>query len=262
MLNRTRRAVLAVVSVFTLAIAATASAAAFTPGNIVVYRVGDGVAALGTGAAAAFLAEYTPAGALVQTVPLPTTTVGANRRLTAAGSQAEGLLNRSTNGGFLLVGGYDAAVATATVGTTTSAAVNRVVARVSPSGTIDTTTALTDASSGSNFRSVITTTGTDLWLTGGAGGVRYTIIGSVGTAVVYPRRGRASQFGLRLDGARERRPEETCATELFEPRCHRTLRAAQTVSQAKRQRFTVRVSTRFGVSSTSTQPCPSPMRSV
>src|SRR5262249_17571744 len=61
-------------------------AASFTSGNLVVYRVGDGSAALGSGATAVFLDEYTPGGVLVQSIALPTTISGANRRLTASGS--------------------------------------------------------------------------------------------------------------------------------------------------------------------------------
>ena len=65
----------------------------FTAGNLVVYRVGDGVAALSTAAAPAFLDEYTPAGVIVQSVALPTAVSGSNRRLVATGNAGtEGLL--------------------------------------------------------------------------------------------------------------------------------------------------------------------------
>ena len=51
-----------------------ASAAAFTEGDVVVLRVGDGAGGLTGAAAPLFLDEYTPGGTLVQSVPLPTTT--------------------------------------------------------------------------------------------------------------------------------------------------------------------------------------------
>jgi hypothetical protein len=59
----------------------------------------------------------------------------------------------------------------------------RTVGRVSLDGSINTTTLLTDAYVSSNFRSVASTNGTDLWLSGNAasaanGGVRYTTLGS------------------------------------------------------------------------------------
>src|SRR5436190_21706313 len=70
----------------------TASAAVpFTQGNIVVYRVGDGSIALAPAAAAVFLDEYTPTGTLVQSIAMPRTTSGLNKRLTATGtSTSEG----------------------------------------------------------------------------------------------------------------------------------------------------------------------------
>jgi hypothetical protein len=49
-----------------------AAASAFTMGDLVVVRVGDGSAALTGNATAAFLDEYTQAGVLVQSIPLPT----------------------------------------------------------------------------------------------------------------------------------------------------------------------------------------------
>jgi hypothetical protein len=120
-----------------------ANAASFTPGNLVVVRIGDGTAPLTPNATAVFLDEYTPAGVLVQSIALPTSVVGANFRLTNSGTAtSEGFLNLSSNGLYLLHGGYDAAVGTAAIAGTTSTAVARVVARVDLNGNIDTTTAL------------------------------------------------------------------------------------------------------------------------
>src|SRR4051794_27158146 len=73
--------------------------AAFTPGDIVVYRIGDGNAALSAVAQRVFLDEYTPTGTLVQTIPMPTvatTADNANRALTASGTAtSEGQLHLS-----------------------------------------------------------------------------------------------------------------------------------------------------------------------
>ena len=55
--------------------------AAFTPGNVVIYRVGDGAGALSPNGSAVFLDEYTPTGSLVQTVAMPTTASGNQRQL-------------------------------------------------------------------------------------------------------------------------------------------------------------------------------------
>src|SRR5688500_7710791 len=69
--------------------------AAFTPGNVVIYRVGDGIAALTGNGSAVFLDEYTPAGTLVQSVAMPTTASGNQRQLIAGGTAtAEGLVTR------------------------------------------------------------------------------------------------------------------------------------------------------------------------
>jgi DNA/RNA endonuclease G (NUC1) len=174
-------AVLFGVSVFVhqMYFARRVQAAGFTAGNIVVYRVGDGVAALGSAATAVFLDEYTPAGVLVQSIPMPTTLVGSNRRLTASGTAtAEGLLTRSVDGQSLLLTGYDAVLATASISSSSSGTINRVIGRVNTGGVVDTTTALSDGSTGSNPRSATSTDGVNLWFTGGAGGPRFTTLGS------------------------------------------------------------------------------------
>src|SRR5215213_8938350 len=113
-------------------------AASFTSGNLVVYRVGDGGAGLTGVATAVFLDEYTPAGALVQSIAMPIAVSGSNKRLTASGSSTtEGMLTRSTDGQYLVLAGYDATPGTASISGTSSSTVNRVVGRVDASGTID-----------------------------------------------------------------------------------------------------------------------------
>ena len=152
------------------------SAAAFTGGNIVIYRVGTGAAALSSAATAVFLDEYTPAGTLVQSIALPTADSGANQTLTASGSAtSEGLLNRSTDGRYLILTGYDTAIGTANVATTGSTV--RVVGRVDASGNVDTTTALTNLGS-NNIRSAVSTDGSAFWLSSAATGVNYATLGA------------------------------------------------------------------------------------
>jgi hypothetical protein len=157
---------------------AFASAAAITSGNLVVYRVGDGSAALSNASTAVFLDEYTPAGVLVQSIALPTT---AGTALTASGTaSSEGLITVSPDGKYLSLTGYSAAPGTASINGTASATTPRTV------GVLDTTsttnavsyTFLTDAATGNNIRSAVTTNGTDLYVAGAAGGVRYATAGS------------------------------------------------------------------------------------
>jgi hypothetical protein len=150
-------------------------ASTISAGNLFVYRVGTGTGALGSAAAAVFIDEYTTGGALVQSIPMPTAASGANGILTASGSAtSDGLLTPSTNGQYLMVTGYDAAPGTASVVTGASA---RTVGRVALNGTVDTTTRLSDAGS-SNFRSAASTDGVNIWVSGGATGVRYTTLGA------------------------------------------------------------------------------------
>jgi hypothetical protein len=166
-----------------------ASAIPFTAGNLVVEQIGDGTTTLNSAAAPVFVNEYTPSGTLVQSIPMPTSVNGSNLRLTDSGSAtSDGYLNLSTNGQYLTLTGYNAAVGTASVASTSTtggSATVRVVGRIDGSGNVDTTTSLT-AYSGNNIRSAITTNGTDIWTSGAAasgnpGGVVYTTFGASGT---------------------------------------------------------------------------------
>src|SRR5262245_46582125 len=83
-------------------------AAPFVRGNLVVYRVGNGVDDLVNTGNPVFLDEYTPAGIYVQSIPLPTTPSGSNHRLIASGTAtSEGLISRSSDGRYILLTGYD-----------------------------------------------------------------------------------------------------------------------------------------------------------
>ena len=160
-----------------------ATAAQFTPGNVVVLRVGTGAAALTSAATPVYLDEYTPAGVLVQSLALPTAAAGTQLPLVNSGTaSSEGFLNLSADGRYLLHAGYGAVPGTVSIASTASATTPRVVARVALDGSIDTSTALGDAYSASNIRSVTSTNGVDLW-TGGTssttGGVRYTTLGAL-----------------------------------------------------------------------------------
>src|ERR1051326_7847873 len=77
------------------------------PGDLVIYRVGDGSAAIGTAATAVFLDEYTPLGVLVQSIALPSSGAG---QLTAVGNATtEGIISRSQDGSRLIFTGYSKA---------------------------------------------------------------------------------------------------------------------------------------------------------
>ena len=143
-------------------------AAPFTPGNVAVFRKVPTAGALHI---PVFVDEYTPGGQLVQSLPMPTTTVGANRRLVAESPTGlDGNITRSVDGRYLTLAGLDAALGNE--GTTP----DRVIARVDALGTIDTTTALTDA--GSMPRGAVTLDGSGFFLVGSSQGVRYATLGA------------------------------------------------------------------------------------
>jgi hypothetical protein len=148
-------------------------AAAFTPGDLVIYRVGDGTGSLVNTGNAVFLDEYTPAGVLVQSITLPSSGTDA---LIASGTQtSEGQINFSPNGQFLAVTGYNTATGGTTVlNSSLGTAINRIVDVIDSTGSVASSTKLKDFASGNNPRSAIVTNGNEIWVSGAAGGVRYT----------------------------------------------------------------------------------------
>jgi len=152
----------------------------FIPGDVVVYRIGDGSSLLANTGGAVFLDEYSPSGILVQSIALPSVASGANQPLIASGTAvSEGMLTLSTDGRYLLLTGYATTLpASGSLSSTAGAMVPRTVGRVGFDGSVDTSTALADFADGNNPRSAVSTDGTQLWLGGAAGGVRYTTLGS------------------------------------------------------------------------------------
>ena len=165
-----------------LLLSASAFAAGFAPGDLAVIRVANGVGALGSTATATYLDEYTPGGTFVQTVNLPTTTIGANLALTLTGSGVnEGYMELSANGQYLTLAGYNAAPGAATSSTTASATPRTIgLVRLS-NGSVDTTTAINSGTSG-NIRSVATVDGTGFWASSSSAGVGYFNYGGLQTA--------------------------------------------------------------------------------
>lgn len=152
----------------------TGAFAQFTTGNIAVVRVGNGTATLGSGAAATAILDHSKVSATFATGAALNN--GAGVKLTNSGSAtSEGALALSADGKFLTLGGYDAAVGTASVAGTASSSVNRVAAAVDMSGAV--TYSATTLYSGSNIRSVWSTNGTEMYTGGpavtGSGGINY-----------------------------------------------------------------------------------------
>jgi hypothetical protein len=148
--------------------------AQFTTGSLVVLRVGEGVSALNNTGTAVFLDQFNTTGSgqtANYTLAMPTVTSGAINRLVMSGSaSSEGQLTLSLDKTKIVVAGYDAALGTASVASSTSATVARVVNGVDSEGTVSTLATTSVNFSGNNFRSAYSN-GTNVWAVGGATGL-------------------------------------------------------------------------------------------
>ena len=165
---------------------------AFAPGNVVVYRVGDGASNLVNTGSPVFLDEYTPGGVLVRSVAMPTTVIDNNYQLIANGiAPSEGFLTRSLDGSCLVLTGYGTTMGGGNLSATTAASVPRVVGVVSYSGALDTTTALNDFADGNTPRSAVSVEGSTIWVAGSIG-VRSAARGATNSVALT-----ASSFNVR-----------------------------------------------------------------
>jgi hypothetical protein len=179
----------------------------FTPGNIVVSRIGNGAANINTALTqTVYLDEYTPAGTLVQTIAMPTAASGSNNILTLVGgggggsNRYTGNITLSADRRFITLAGYNAAPGT---GLLDGVGVSRTIGLVKYDGTVNTTTSLTDFSQNGTPTAAITTNGIDLWCggyqgtTAATGGIHYTTIGST-TSTQLNTDAYSNIFGLQI----------------------------------------------------------------
>ncbi len=142
----------------------------FTAGNVVALRLGTGSAALSAAGTAVFLEEMS-SSSVVNTIAIPTT--GNARMVLHGSSTAEAQMTRSSDGSVLILPGYDAAAGTASINSTTSDLVPRVISTIGlNAGTFQRATSTNTFFSANNFRSA-TSNGTDYWGVGSNGGVNY-----------------------------------------------------------------------------------------
>src|SRR6476620_6392333 len=86
-----------------LAVASLSNAAPIAPGDLLIYRAGNGESLVNTGNAV-FIDEYTRAGVLVQSIPMPTVANGAQQALYSPGnSSSEGLLTRTSDSNYVML---------------------------------------------------------------------------------------------------------------------------------------------------------------
>lgn len=169
-----------------LPLALAAQAASVTPGNLVIYRVGDGSASLANTATSVFLDEYTPLGLFVQSFTMATSGGSA---LTAVGNATtEGILSLSRTGGRVIFTGYRADSGSANPSGTLPANNPRVIGTLAwNAGTYDTSIGVTDATG--TIRSATSTDGSSLFYAGTSGSVRYVgAPGAASTSVVIDAR--------------------------------------------------------------------------
>lgn len=161
---------------------------AFTPGNFVVCRIGDGVNALNYNAPVlvypAFLDEFTPAGVLVQSVAMPVSANGDNKALTLAPARSYGLINLSTDGQSLVLAGLNAPPGKNVLNS--PIAVSRTIGLIKYDGTINTTTSVNDLA---GYPSSAVSNGIDIWCTSNAplatfAGIRYTTLGAASSTQI------------------------------------------------------------------------------
>ena len=176
--------VLGLVGVLTvLALGTSALAAAFTAGNIVIYRVGNGTQLMTNTGNSVFLDEFTTNGTWVQSIMMPTNWYGANAPLITDGSGfAQGLMTRSTDGRFIVLTGFGATLGQFTnfslFSSLASNEAPRVVGLVDGLGNINTKTTQTNVFAEEEIRSAVSTDGTNLWYGGAGTGIKATTRGS------------------------------------------------------------------------------------
>src|SRR5437763_555568 len=138
-----------------------ASGATFTAADLLVVRVGDGAASLSTKAAPVSLLEFSRTGTLVQTINLSSS--GASALTMVGTTTTEGILTASNNGNYFLLAGYRKSSGGTSPSADASTTTSRVIGRATMSGTVDTTTALTDAYSAVSISSAASKDGTQFW---------------------------------------------------------------------------------------------------
>jgi hypothetical protein len=171
-----------------LAAPAFGAPTSFTAGDLVVYQVTETGACCSSAAGSVQLVDYSTSGvASGFSVPLPDTSSGSSHALVESGKATnDGDLTLSGDGAYLYATGYDAPDGTASI--TSAPSTPRTVAIVSSTGTVDTSTSFTDATSeAQNFRSATGPTGgSSSFYNGGGAGVGYSADGASTDSFIDP----------------------------------------------------------------------------
>lgn len=149
-----------------LPLAAAAQAPFFTPGNLAVLRLGDGSQALTSSGNTLYIDQFTPAGALVNSVVVPDS--GGSALLVSGAAGSEGGLARSVDRTLLAVAGYHAnrGSISGSLANQTGTAVPRGVATISAQGVFTLAQTSTTVYSGNNIRGAIADGTNNFWTAG------------------------------------------------------------------------------------------------
>jgi Ig-like domain-containing protein/immunoglobulin I-set domain protein len=166
--------------------------AQFYPGNLAVLRAGDGVQILTNSGNQIFVDQYTRAGALVNTIAIPTN--GPQSLLISGKASSEGFINLSSDKHLITLVGYNTnltAASTNSLADSLSSAVPRAIATIDYLGNYHFITNTTTFFSANNIRSGITDGTNNFWVAGAASGTVYlglnttsAVLQSVNTEVV------------------------------------------------------------------------------
>jgi len=147
----------------------------FTAGNLVVEQVGDGTTTLSSAATTVKLLQFAPDGtpatgtSFFGSTGTPTT---APYNIVESGSAtSNGYISLSTDKAFVVVPGYNAPNAIASIASSSAATYGRTIGKATYTGALQTNGTF-NALGANNYRCVVSN-GTGYWMSGGAG-IAYT----------------------------------------------------------------------------------------
>jgi hypothetical protein len=166
----------ATASVTTVYNAMTGPPPTFTPGNLVVVRLGNGAESLSSQGNSVFLDQFTTNGSLVNSVAVPNG--GTNAFIISGSASSEGAITRSADGRILVLGGYqipltNAATLGVSLASADSVTVPRAVGAVDAFGSFGLVGVTTNQYGANNMRSGATDGYGNYWGAGAASGTFY-----------------------------------------------------------------------------------------
>ncbi len=176
----------------------SSEAAPVTPGNLVIYRAGSGTNSLSSLGNNVFLDEYTTAGSLVQSIPMPATGTGT-KLITSGGATSEGAMSISSDGTWIGFAGYNSTIpAASSISGTTSTAVPRVAGLFNTTTGSYSLTVMGTWFNASSPRGVATTDGNKIWAVGSNSGVVYGTVDSLSPFVASGTTATTAAIGTNL----------------------------------------------------------------